>query len=163
MAVTLRSMTQHEFQQFYTWSIAHHTAELMKELQITEEEAAKEAAAEVAEMLPEGIHTRNHHLMTVVETATGENAGFVWTIHEEFEGKKQSFLCDFAIWEAKRRRGYAAAALDLTEQQAKAAGCCESVLFVSDDNEVAGSLYRKSGYRVLRQHGYGKFMVKQLA
>ena len=76
---------------------------------------------------------------------TGESVGFIWTLQEEFQGKKQSFLCDLAIWESQRRKGYATAALQMAETAAAKAGCCESVLFVRDTNVAARALYEKSG------------------
>ena len=163
MAVTIRAMTQDEFRHFYQWSTAQQAAELMEEHHISYEAALQAATKEVDEMLPDGLHTKHNYLMTITEAPRGESAGFLWTLHEYTAGKKQSFLCDFAIWESKRRRGYGAAALQLMEKQAIYTGCQESVLFVSDDNAAARALYEKCGYRVLRQSGCGKYRTKPLA
>lgn len=162
MSVMIRKMTDAEYETFYRWSIENHAKELMEELQMSQEEAIRETKKEVAQMLPDGVGTENHFLMSIVETGCEETAGFIWTIHEETNGRKQSFICDFAIWESKRRKGYAAKALYLTEKTAAEAGCRESVLFVSDENRAARALYQKCGYQVLRQERYGKYMVKQL-
>lgn len=162
MFVKLRRMTNEEFESFYGWSIEHQAKELMEELHISQEEAISETIKEVAEMLPDGIDTPHNHFMTIVDSDSDENIGFVWTLHEVTEGRKQSFICDFAIWESKRRKRYASAALRLAENQAAEAGCVESVLFVKDNNTAATALYRKCGYQVLRQHRYGKYMIKQL-
>ena len=163
MSVTIRAMTSDEFRYFYQWSIAQQAVELMKERHISYEAALQVATTEIDEMLPDGLHTKHNFLMTITEAPRGESAGFLWTLHEYTAGKKQSFLCDFAIWESKRRRGYGAAALYLMEKQAIDAGCQESVLFVSDDKAAARALYEKCGYRVLRQSGRGKYMMKPLA
>ena len=162
MSVTIRAMTSDEFRYFYQWSIDQQAKELAKERHISYEAALRTAAKEVDEMLPDGLHTKHNYLMTITEAPRGESAGFLWTLHEYTAGKKQIFLCDFAIWESQRRRGYGAAALQLMEKQAINAGCQESVLFVSDDNTAARALYEKCGYRVLRQSGHGKYMMKQL-
>ena len=156
-------MTPDEFRHFYQWSTAQQAAELIEEHHISYEAALQAATKEVDEMLPDGLHTKHNYLMTITEAPRGESAGFLWTIHEYTAGKKQSFLCDFAIWESKRRRGYGAAALQLMEKQAIDAGCQESVLFVSDDNAATKALYEKCGYQVLRQSGCGKYMMKPLA
>ena len=160
MSVKIRKMTDAEFKDFYQWSVEHHVTELMEERGLSREAAREESVKELAEMLPDGLNTKHHHLMTIV--AEGGNAGFLWTIHEETEGRKQSFLCDFAVWEQNRRKGYGSAALCLAEKVAAEAGCVESVLFVRDDNSPARALYEKCGYRVLRPKGYGKYMIKQL-
>lgn len=162
MPVILRTMTSEEFQFFRRWSIAHQAEELAEERHMPQEQAAKEAACELAQMLPDGLNTACNHLMAIEETDLGENVGFLWILHEEYEGRKQSFLCDFAIWEHHRRKGYAAAALQLAEGLAAEAGCEESVLFVADRNIAAETLYRKCGYRFLRQADCGKYMIKQL-
>ena len=99
--------------------------------------------------------------MTIAESDGGV-VGFLWTLQEVTEGRRQSFLCDFAIWEHCRRRGYATAALALMEQRAVEDGCQESVLFVADRNTAARALYEKTGYCVLRRLSYGAYMIKQI-
>ena len=160
MSVTIRKMTSDEFARFYTWSVESQTKELMEELGLSQEEASKEALKEISEMLPHGFHTEHTDLMTVA--ADGENVGFIWTLYEESDGQKQVFLCDFAIWQPNRRKGYGAAALSLAEKNAAKAGCQKCVLFVSDNNAAAKALYDKCGYQILRQKDYGNYMVKQL-
>jgi RimJ/RimL family protein N-acetyltransferase len=61
-----------------------------------------------------------------------------------------------------RRKGYGKEALYLMEKNAAEAGCQECVLFVADGNIAAQALYKKCGYRVLRQESYGKYMIKKL-
>lgn len=163
MSVKIRKMTNDEFENFCQWSVEDHAKELMEECQMPREEAMMKAKEEVTQMLPNGLNTEYNYLMTIVEEDSEESAGFIWTIHEETEGKKQSFVCDFAIWESKRRRGYATETLHLVEKNAVEAGCQESVLFVADSNVAARNLYEKCGYHIRRQAGYGKYMIKQLS
>ena len=162
MSVKIRRMTNDEFENFFQWSVEDHAKELMEECQIPQEEAIMKAREEVMQMLPNGLNTEHNYLMTIVEEDSEESAGFIWTIHEETEEKKQSFVCDFAIWESKRRKGYATEALRLVEKKAVEVGCQESVLFLADSNDAARTLYEKCGYQLLRQAGYGKYMIKQL-
>ena len=162
MSVTLRPMTVHEFESFRQWSTESQAKELMVQLHIAWEAALRKAEGELAEMLPDGLHTEHSHLMTIIEADTEETAGFIWTLYEETAGRKQSFVCDFAIRESKRRNGYGTAALLLAERYAAAAGCIESVLFVSAGNAAARALYEKCGYGILRQSGSGCYMIKQL-
>lgn len=161
MSVRIRKMTEAEYEYFYQWSVEQHTRELMEELQLSKEDAFKETLEEVSEMLPDGINTQNNYLMSIVESETEEVVGFIWTLHEEYEGRKQSFICDLAIWEPRRRKGYAEETLYLTQKNAQEAGCQESLLFVNDVNKAAEALYVKCGYEILRQESYGKFMIKQ--
>ena len=160
MPVTIRKMTDEEFAFFCQWSVEHHAKELMEERGVPWGKAVHDGKEEMAQMLPEGVYTQDNFLMTV--TVGEENVGVIWTLHEVFEGRKQSFLCDFAIWEAYRRKGYGQEALRLAEERAAEAGCEECVLFVADRNEAAKALYHKCGYRFLRQESYGEYMVKRL-
>ena len=163
MSVMIRPMTSKEFERFYKWSAEHQVKELMKELHMSQADAIKEALHELARMLPDGLNTACNHLMSIVVEESEEVVGFIWTIHEETAGRKQSFLCDLAIWEPKRRKRYATVALSLAEKNAAEAGCRESVLFVADRNDAAKALYGKQGYVFLRQEGYGSYMIKQLS
>ncbi len=160
MPITIRNMTQQAYDAFYRWSVEHHANELMEQKCIPWKEASKEASKELSGMLPDGLHTENNFLRSIING--DEIVGFIWTLHEETDGKKQCFLCDFLVWEEYRRKGYAAQALRLMEREAIHAGCVESVLFVADRNAEARTLYEKSGYRVLRQAGYGKYMIKEI-
>ena len=163
MSVKIRKMTNKEFENFCQWSVEDHAKELMEECRMSQAEAIMKAKEEVTQMLPNGLNTEHNYLMTIVEEDSEESAGFIWTIHEETAGKKQSFVCDFAIRELKRRKGYATETLHLVEKNAVEAGCQESVLFVADSNDAARALYEKCGYQILRQAGYGKYMIKQLS
>lgn len=162
MPIQIRKMTDEEFQYFYQLSVAYQAEELMKERPINREEALEAATEELAQMLPNGLHSEHHCLMTIEKTNPKETVGFIWTLHEITDGKKQSFLCDFLILEQKRRQGYATAALKMMEEDAVEAGCQESVLFVADRNYAAKELYRKCGYQFLRQLDHGMYMIKQL-
>ena len=160
MSVILRNMTAAEFAAFCDYSIQDRARELMQAGAFPHEQAMAEAQKEIAGLLPDGLHTERHQLMTIEEERTP--VGFLWTLHEETNGQKQSFLCDFVIHAAYRRKGYATAALHAMEQAAAQAGCQESVLFVADANDAANALYEKCGYRFLRQLDDGKYMIKPL-
>lgn len=162
MSILIRKMTEDEFEHFRRISVEDQAKELMEESPLSFEDALKAAEEEFSGMLPDGLLTADNHLMAVVEENTKEVVGSVWTLHEETEGRKQSFLCDFVIRESKRRRGYGAEALRLTEKYAAEAGCLESVLFVADRNAPAKALYQKCGYRSLRQEAYGEYLIKIL-
>jgi len=160
MPVTIREMTNEEYPYFFRWSIQNQAKDLMEEGTCSMEEALIMAEKELIGILQ---NTEYRRLMTVKETLSGKSIGFIWMLHEETAGRKQCFLCDFAIWEPYRRKGFGTAALALAEKNALEAECRECVLFVADRNTAARALYEKSGYRVLRQAGYGKYLIKQLA
>ena len=162
MKIELRRMNLEEYKIFYDRSFRHHMQELMDEEHMSREEAEKETTKELAEMLPEGMDTKDNFLMCIHRSEDDEWIGYIWTLHEMTEGVKQNFICDFEIYEDYRRKGYAKETLELMEKEAKIAGCAESVLFVTYDNEAASALYEKCGYRFLRDMEYGRYMKKVL-
>ena len=160
--IILRKMNKEEYDMFYRLSFEHHVNELMDEEHMTRSEAGKETESELREMLPLGLDSENNNLMTVRMKDSEEQIGFIWTVYEMFQGVKQSFICDFEIYEKYRRRGFASETLKAIEEMSKEDGCEESVLFVADVNEAAKNLYEKNGYKFLREMGYGKFLKKSI-
>ena len=160
MTVRIRRMTGQEYEVFYRWSVEHQAQELVEEMKMSENRAMAEAEKEIEEMLPQGKDSENSQLMTIM--ADDENVGFIWFLYEETEGKRQCFLCDLAIWEKYRQKGFGQIAVHLMEEKAGKDGLQECVLFVRNDNQEAVKLYEKCGYHVLREHGYGRYMNKTL-
>ena len=162
MEIEVRKMNKEEYEAFYKRSFEHHVKELIDEENMTEEEAKKETHEELASMLPNGLDTEDNYLMTIRRKTDDVQLGFIWTLHEYNEDVKQSFLCDFEIYEQYRRNGYAKEALGAMEAMAGKAGCRESVLFVANDNTPACALYEKCGYAFLRDMEYGKYLKKTI-
>ena len=104
MPVKIRIMTDSEFEFFRQWSVENHAKELMEERGLTWEEAVKETEEEIAQMLPNGLDTAHNDLMTIAEVSGDESVGVIWTLREETLGRKQSFLCDFVIWDTNRHQ-----------------------------------------------------------
>ena len=162
MSVHLRKMTNTEFDVFYEWSVSSQMKDYMEIHGLSFESAWHQAMEEFQNMLPDGLSTLNHNLMTIVLSDTKEVAGFIWTLQEEFVGKRQIFLCDFVIFESYRRKGYATDVLAIMHRYAMEAGCEEIVLFVSDHNIAAQNLYFQCGYLFLRKCDHGQYLVKSL-
>lgn len=161
MKIKLRKMVLQEYNDFYNYSSNNNINELMKEKDISFEEAVYQTEIELKEMLPDGLDTKNNSLM-IIEESHSRNVGFIWYLYEMTDGIQQVFLCDFIIKEKERRKGYAMAALNEMEKNAIACGCKESVLFVRKGNMPAHELYAKCGYVFLRNMDDGMFMKKKL-
>lgn len=160
MSVTLSPMTKEYYKDFYRTSLEHHALELSREGNITPEAAACTAEQELDEMLPMGMDTPGHYLMTVC--SNGVPAGYLWFLTEESDGMHQAFLCDFRIEEACRRRGTGKAAMAEFQKAAAALGCAECTLFVEGCNSPARALYEKCGYGIVKEHNYGFYLKKIL-
>lgn len=162
MKVNLRKMTLQEYDIFLEYSMSDHAREMVKENNISFEDALMQTKAEVQEMLPAGLDTRDNSLMIIEDLMNGKNVGVMWYLFEETDGVKQVFLSDFVIDENERRKGYATAALEEMNKSALEYGCEESVLFVAKDNDPAIRLYSNYGYKYFREFEDGIFMKKEL-
>jgi predicted acetyltransferase len=155
-----RKMTIAEYDIFYEWSIKNHIRELIKENNISEEDALSQTKQELREMLPSGLFTDSNFLMTIKDSSSEKNVGFIWYLFEVVNEVQQCFLCDFMINESERRKGYATESILLMEKNAIQSGCKESVLFVGNENDVAHKLYTNCGYFFLRNLDDGKYLKK---
>ena len=160
--VILRRMTEPEYLRFKAYSIHDYAKDLMDGQGLGLEQALEEARKEHEAILPDGRETKDQSLMTVTDAQSSEAVGGIWFFYEARDGVRRVWLCDFVIDEAKRRKGYATAALAEMERMAKADGCTESVLFVWDHNPAGYGLYQKCGYAAIRRGDGGSVMKKSL-
>ena len=113
-------------------------------------------------MLPDGLDTKDNHLIVIEEMADQRIVGFIWYLSEWTDGVKQVFLCDFVIYEPERRKGYASGAISEMLRIAKESGCEFGSLFVWDHNPEGEKLYEKCGFATVRAAEGGKYMRKAL-
>ena len=162
MSVRLRTMTSEEYHKFQEMSIASEVQDRMHIERISYETAHKQVTEEFSRMLPDGLFTKDHNLLSVENSFDKRVVGFIWTLYEKYGNVRQCFICDFQIFEQERRKRYGSEVLHLMEQVALDAGCSESVLYVADHNHIAGNFYLKCGYHFLRKQDDGLYMVKTL-
>lgn len=162
MEVQFREMSEEEFKIFYENSINDYVNDLMKSSDITMEEAFAEAKREFAEMLPNGLATKDNALRIIVDAAEEKAVGVIWYLFEMTDDIKQVFLSDFIIKEEERRKGYASVALTEMERDAQRNGCAESIIYVWKHNSPGINLYTKGGYVTFRELDDGMYMKKRI-
>ena len=162
MEVQFREMSEEEFKIFYENSINDYVNDLIKSSVITMEEAFAEAKREFAEMLPNGLGTKDNELRIIVDAADEKAVGVIWYLFEMSDDIKQVFLSDFIIKEEERRKGYAFAALTEMEREAQRNGCAESIIYVWKHNSPGINLYTKCGYAAFRELDNGMYMKKRI-
>ena len=161
--IALRKMTREEYRRFRQYSVADYAEDLIKGRGLDRQRALAEAEAEFDGMLPDGPDTEGRFLMTVTDAQGQREVGWIWFSYVQGDGgARQVFLSDLLIREEDRRKGCATAALSEMEKTAASDGCTESVLYVWERNEAAYRLYRKYGYRAVRQGEGETFMKKPL-
>ena len=162
MEVQLREMSEEEFRIFFENSINDYVNDLIKSPVITMEEALAEAKREFAEMLPNGLGTKDNALRIIVDVAEEKVVGVIWYLFEMTDDIKQVFLSDFIIKEEERRKGYASAALTEMERDAQRNGCAESIIYVWKHNSPGINLYTKCGYVAFKELDDGMYMKKRI-
>lgn len=162
MEVQLREMTKEEFKIFLENSIYDYAYDLVKSSNITMDEARIQAQGEFAEMLPNGLETKDNVLRIIVDAAEQKAVGIIWYLFEMADDIKQVFLSDFIIKEEERRKGYASEALIEMEQHAQRNGCAESIIYVWKHNPSGINLYTQCGYVTFRELDDGMYMKKRI-
>lgn len=139
-------MPRERFKAFREHLAAHYARDKVDSGAWAAAEAPRRAAAELDGLLPHGTDTRDHHLFTAVDPATGDEVGTVWiSIREQAPGR-EVWIYDIEVFETFRRRGYATLILAAVEERARELGANRVGLHVFGHNAAARRLYERSGY-----------------
>lgn len=145
--ITLRKMTQDEYDAWAPESIAYYAAEHVRAGNWSAEEAPEQARKAFDRYLPNGRDTEGHYVCSIVDSSSGEKVGYLWYNVQARKTGTRIFILAFAIDERHRRKGYGAAALKVLATEAAHLGVDTIELHVFGDNAVARRLYSSLGYR----------------
>ncbi len=145
--IRLVPMTEAEFEPYIEWLSAAYARDQIGAGIWEEDGAYQRAAASLRRELPEGLATPGNYLYRVRDDAVTEPVGQVWLAVNQ-EAEPAAFIMDIEIYAAYQRRGYAQAALQALEDQARALGISKIGLNVHAHNHGAQALYEKQGYAV---------------
>ena len=146
--VLLLSMNVQEFSTYIQSSIENYASEKVKSGNWKQENALNLAKEEFHRLLPDGIKTKDQHLLNVFDEKTENNVGILWVGTSPGGNFRGAFLWDFLIHEKFRRKGYATQALKELEKFLRGMGIKQVSLHVFGHNQEAIALYRKAGYTV---------------
>ena len=142
--ITLRAMTEEEFQAFFDYSIGEYAKEKVMSGNWAESEALERSRKEFDELLPKGAQSEGNTLLTLVNES-GESVGYLWyAVNPRRAGRV--FIYDFEVYSSFRRRGYASQALAALEELLRPQGFKHIDLHVFGHNTPARELYKKTGY-----------------
>jgi GNAT superfamily N-acetyltransferase len=144
--VSLRPMTEDEFQAFLSDDIHAYADEKVKSGNWTSGEAMERSRQEHNELLPDGLATAHQHLFTI--ESEGTPVGRLWLCSDPQTTGGAAFIYDVFVEEPYRRQGIATQAMLLAEREAVRLGCRALALHVFGHNTAARSLYEKLGYQV---------------
>ena len=144
--VSLRPMTEEEFQAFLDRSIPAYAADKVRAGNWTPEEAEKKSQEQHARLLPDGLDSDHQHLYTI--ELDGKPAGNLWLSSDPRLAGSVGFICDLYVAEEYRRQGIATEAMRLLEAEATRLGLSGLFLHVFGYNLAARALYEKLGYEI---------------
>jgi RimJ/RimL family protein N-acetyltransferase len=144
--VRLQPMSDAEFRLLLDGSIPRYAEEHVRAGQWSPEEALERSREEHARLLPEGLRTHDHFLVTLRAGTPETRVGELW-----YTVRREGLVT--ALWvywigidPAHRRKGYATETLRALEDEARRFGADRLQLHVFGANAPARSAYRAAGF-----------------
>ncbi|WP_085521572.1 GNAT family N-acetyltransferase [Tuberibacillus sp. Marseille-P3662] len=144
MSLELTSMTEERFNQYYKHALKAYADEHVKAGNWKEEEAIQKARQQFEQLLPDGLETKDHHLLSILHD--GEPIGILWLRVQSNHQEKQAIIFDIKLDEDQRGKGFGTAAMEAIDEYAQSMGVQQIRLHVFAHNQRAKSLYEKMGY-----------------
>ena len=144
--VVFEEMTDEEYASWRERRIKGYAEGLVMAGNETPESALGRATADFDGPLSQGIKTKGHRVMSILDEQTGQRVGAIW-YSEHPQRADTIFIGSIEIDEQLRGRGYGTAALRLVEVKARELGKKRISLHVFAHNPRAKELYETLGYR----------------
>ncbi len=155
--VRLVPMSEADYDAYLQDAIPHYAAEHVRAGNWHPSEALQKAEKEIRQLLPDGVITKDQHLLSIVDEALGATVGLLWFAVYDAAAHPRAFVYDLRIDEPYRRRGYGSQALLALQEKARELGLDTISLHVFAHNQAARALYDKVGYEVT-----GTYMAKKV-
>ncbi|WP_313467068.1 GNAT family N-acetyltransferase [Carnobacterium sp.] len=146
--IQLEKMTERDFIDYLSLAIPDYAAEKISAGTWAKEEAQKLSEDSFAELLPNGVATKDHYLFSIVKSDSSQKVGYLWFRSSEDLNGKAAFIFDFIVFEEFRSRGYGTQTMLALEETAKKMGIEKIMLHVFAHNKTAFSLYEKMGFNM---------------
>src|SRR5215216_2569840 len=151
--VKLEPIEQEDFNHFLEREIGLYAEDHVRNGNWPAEGALERSRKEFHSLLPDGIHSKNQYVCSIVD---GNNKiGVLWV--QVKEGK--AFIYNFVIDEAFRGKGFGKQALMEMDEKLKSMDVQSVALHVFGDNLVAQKLYKKAGFDITGIHMRKKLKV----
>jgi RimJ/RimL family protein N-acetyltransferase len=147
--INLRAMSDREFKDYLDGLYIGYADEQVSAGSWPADRALELAKAEIHEMLPDGLSSKNNYLYSLVVSDEPAPVGALWILIRERNKQKEAFIADIVIFDDFRRKGYGAQALKALDETIKGMGIHRIRLQVFGHNLAARDLYEKSGYKMV--------------
>lgn len=144
--LSLEIIQQEDFDKFLETEIRNYANDHVRNGNWPAEGAFERSRQEFESLLPDGIHTEDQHLWSILDG--DRKIGVLWV---QVKGKN-AFIYDFVIDEEFRGKGYGKQALTAMDERLRAMSVDSVGLHVFGDNTVAQELYKKMGFEIAGLH-----------
>lgn len=149
--LSLRSMTQEEYDDYCTWSQRDYAAEMTAAGQLDAEAAVQRAAVEFAELLPDGLASSGMHFWTARVGDGDEPVGLGWVEIRRRSSGVSAWIYDVQVGAGHRGQGLGRQLMEALHDASRELGATTIALNVFGHNTVAIGLYDSLGYAVTAQ------------
>lgn len=145
--VELTPMQEEDFKRFLEHEICVYAEQLVRTGNWSAQDSLERSRKEFEHYLPEGIHSKDQHLFSIVDES-GNKIGGLWVEVKEHK----AFIFDFVIGETYRGKGFGEQALIAMDRMLRSMNVESVALHVFGDNFAAQELYKKMGFEITGIH-----------
>lgn len=145
--VKLEPLQQEDFERFLERGIREYAEDHVRNGNWSAEGALERARKEFEHYLPDGIHTKDQYLWSLLDEE-GNKLGVLWVQVKD----QKAFIFDFVIDEKFRGKGFGKQALRAMDEKLKSMNVESVALHVFGDNITAQELYKKMGFKITGIH-----------
>ena len=145
--VKLEPIQQEDFEHFLESEIRAYAEDHVRNGDWPAEAAVERSRKEFAHYLPDGIHSRDQYIWSILDE-DDKKLGVLWVQLKE----ARAFILDFVIDEKFRGKGFGKQALIAMDDKLKSMGAEAVALHVFGHNIGAQELYKKMGFEITDIH-----------
>jgi len=145
-------MTEAVYAAYLPEAIQEYAEDKIKAGTWAEVEALDRSAAEYGQLLPDGVHTKQHYLFSILNDPEQTPIGMIWFQLSESTHGRTAFIFDFNIEEGHQGKGYGRQAMEMLEQVARRMNIKKIKLHVFAHNTRAIHLYETTGFLTTDLH-----------
>lgn len=140
-------MTDEQYARYRQHAEADYAQSIADSGRLPRAEAQEKAREDYHRLLPDGLRTAGHHLLTVYDDTI--EVGMLWLHTEPRSDGLHAYVYDVEVRADLRRRGYGRAIMQEVDRLCRELGVCSVGLNVFGFNTAARALYEEMGYEVV--------------